>query len=188
MSVLYQAAAEAGNASVVVDSSKSPEIAAALSLSGDLDLVLVNLVRDPRAVAVSWVKRNNDIGMARKSAERWKQRQSELKQFENIPGIDFITLRYEDFTRQPQENLELILERAGVPGSFPKPIAAKRYEIAWSRQHLFPPAKEKILSAMPAETTIIPSNGWRHPRHWRERFLATYTTFPLGLGYRYGLF
>ena len=165
-----------------------PEIAAALSLSGDLDLVLVNLVRDPRAVAVSWVKRNNDIGMARKSAERWKQRQSELKQFENIPGIDFITLRYEDFTRQPQENLELILERAGVPGSFPKPIAAKRYEISWSRQHLFPPANEKILSAMPAETTIIPSNGWRHPRHWRERFLATYTTFPLGLGYRYGLF
>ncbi|MCP4469520.1 MAG: sulfotransferase [Gammaproteobacteria bacterium] len=188
MSALYHAAAKAVDASVVVDSSKSPEIAAALSLTGDLDLVLVNLVRDPRAIAVSWVKRNDDFGMARKSAERWRKRQLELRQFDNIPGIEFITLRYEDFTRQPQKYLELILEHAGEAGSFPQPIAAKQYEISWRRQHLFPPANEKILSAMPSETTIIPSDGWRHRRHWRERLVATYTTFPLSLKYGYGLF
>ena len=187
MSGLYHAAAKTADASVVIDSSKSPEIAAALSLTNDLELILVNLIRDPRAIAVSWVKRNNDFGMARKSAERWKQRQLELRQFNNIPGIEFITLRYEDFVSQPQEFLQLILERAGEPGSFPQPIEAGRYEISWRRQHLFPPANEKILSTMPSETTIIASNGWRHPRYWRERLVATRTTFPLGLKYRYGL-
>ena len=188
LSDLYHSAAKTADASVVIDSSKSPEIAAALSLTGDLNLILVNLVRDPRAIAVSWVKRNNDFGMARKSAARWRQRQQELRQFDNTPGTDFITLRYEDFVEQPQQFLELILERAGEPASYPQPIAANRYEISWERQHLFPPANEKILSAMPTETTIIPSNGWRHPRYWRERLVATLTTFPMGLRYRYGLF
>lgn len=188
LSRLYHAAAKTADASVVIDSSKSPEIAAALYLTGDLDLILVNLVRDPRAIAVSWVKRNNDFGMARKSAVRWRQRQQELRQFDNTPGVDFITLRYEDFVEQPQRFLELILERVGEPGAFPQPITANRYAISWDRQHLFPPANEKILSAMPAETTIIPSNGWRQSRYWRERLVATLTTFPLGLRYGYGLF
>jgi hypothetical protein len=187
MSALYHAAADTADATVVVDSSKSPEIAAALALAHDLELVLVNLVRDPRAVAVSWVKRNDDFGMARKSAQRWKQRQRELRSFESVPGIEFITLRYEDFVSQPQQCLKLILARAGEPGSVPQPIAARRYAISWARQHLFPPANEKILSAMPTETTIVPSSGWRHPRHWRERLVASYTTFPLGLRYGYGL-
>lgn len=188
MSALYHAAAKAADASVLVDSSKSPEIAAALSLTGDLDLVLVNLVRDPRAIAVSWVKRNDDFAMARKSAQQWSKRQRELRRFDKIPGIQFITLRYEDFTAQPQEYLELILAHAGEPGSYPRPIEARKYEISWRRQHLFPPANEKILSSRPTETTIIPSAGWRHRRHWRERFVATCTTFPLNLKYGYGLF
>ena len=152
ISALYRAAGEIAGARVVVDSSKSPEIAAALALADDLDLVLVNLVRDPRAVAVSWVKRNKDFGMARKSAERWRHRQLELREFANIPGIDFITLRYEDFVDQPQTFLQAILQCADVEEALAAPLDDKCYAISWNRQHLFPPANEKILAQMPTET------------------------------------
>ncbi len=51
---IYRAAADLSGASVVVDSSKHTSTAYALSHDADVDLRVLHLVRDPRAVAFSW--------------------------------------------------------------------------------------------------------------------------------------
>lgn len=51
---VYEAAAAVSGARVLVDSSKHPADAALLAASGEVDLRVLHLVRDPRAVAHSW--------------------------------------------------------------------------------------------------------------------------------------
>ena len=51
---VYTAVAEVSGAQAVVDSSKNPSLAFCLRWCRDLDLRIVHIVRDPRAVAYSW--------------------------------------------------------------------------------------------------------------------------------------
>ena len=56
---LTQYRAKTGN-DIFVDTSKSPEIALAYSLLDGVEVYVLNLVRDPRAVACSWAKKFGD--------------------------------------------------------------------------------------------------------------------------------
>ena len=51
---IYRAVAEVTGARVVVDASKGPALGQALAGAPGIDLRLLNVVRDPRAVAWSW--------------------------------------------------------------------------------------------------------------------------------------
>lgn len=55
-SSLYAAALACSGAEVVVDSSKHVSLAAALAVSDEVDLRVVQVVRDPKSVADSWAK------------------------------------------------------------------------------------------------------------------------------------
>jgi len=54
---LYQAIAEVSGCRTVVDSSKHASLAFCLSRGGDLDIRVIHVVRDSRAVAYSWTTR-----------------------------------------------------------------------------------------------------------------------------------
>ena len=85
----------------VVDSTKAPEIALAFSLLPDVELFLLNLVRDPRAVVCSWYKRKQSYSAVIKNARDWSARQRRLEDWKPAFGARFYTLRYEDLASKP---------------------------------------------------------------------------------------
>ncbi len=117
--------AETG-AALVIDSSKSPAVAAILANLPQIDLWLVHLVRDPRAFAYSWRRgkpRDDAPGGgyqpgAIRCAVRWVvtnhwcERACRL-----VPRERSMVVRYEDFVARPREVAASIMALAGEPAA-----------------------------------------------------------------------
>lgn len=168
---LLDAIQQAAGADRFVDASKSPEMARAVSLIEGTDARVLNLVRDPRAVAVSWRERRGRIAAAWKFSRDWAWRQRTLELWSAALGERLRQVRYEDFAARPRETVEAIAAWAGLPppDNFDRPDHAA---ISWAGQHLYPPANERVLAERATEVTIRPSNGWRADRHRLTRLLA----------------
>lgn len=121
---LYRAFAEATGASVVVDASKTPALAAALSASDELALRCIHLVRDPRAVAYSESKEHwstlqsnlrPPVRSASRSALTWcaYNASAEWVRHRQRGRVPWTIIRYEDFATQPESSLQ---ELAGLIG------------------------------------------------------------------------
>jgi hypothetical protein len=118
-SVLYQAVAEVTGCRIIVDSSKRPAYALLVSTMEDVELSVIHLVRDSRAVCHSWTRkklRPEIVGvegyMSRshpsKKVWRWilsnTMVEASSRRFQR-----FRRLRYEDFVRDPRGELERIV-------------------------------------------------------------------------------
>ena len=116
---LYTAIAERAGARYVVDASKWPVQALALSRSG-LDVRVIHLVRDPRGVAYSLSKENilrpHAVGQPEVmfhesslvAAARWLAIQTESDALARC-GLPVVRMRYEDFVRDPREQVRSAL-------------------------------------------------------------------------------
>ena len=121
---LYRAAARVTGSHVIVDSSKLPTYGRLLGSIPDIDLNVVQLVRDPRAAASSWAasKVQPDRGVAgymerlspTHSALLWDLWNSTARSFLSRPSTEYMTLRYEDFVAQPLESIRRIVELLGM--------------------------------------------------------------------------
>lgn len=164
LAALVGAAASVTKASFLIDASKSPEIALALSLSNGTDVWVLNLVRDPRAVAVSWSKK---VGFetALQRSKAWLHRQAILARWSKEIGRQFALLRYEDFTAHPKVTLEELLNWVGeelVDEVFTSDSSAR---LSWRMQHLYPPANESFIAEKSESVEICEANAWRDPRN-----------------------
>lgn len=117
---LYGAIKAASGARVIVDSSKSPTHALALSRLPGIEVDLVHLVRDPRAVAFSRQREQSQPQFQRgtddapvesvsTSACRWLITNS-LAECLSASTRSYCRLRYEDFLADPKAVLSKILE------------------------------------------------------------------------------
>lgn len=125
-SALYQAIAEVSGRRVIVESSKNPLRARLLSLSGDLDVRLIHLVRDARGVAWSRMKalhKSRDSGVPREirprpitvSAAYWSLMNRYSEQVRHaFPERPSIRIHYEDLVGWPSDTLRAIGDLAGV--------------------------------------------------------------------------
>jgi hypothetical protein len=122
---LYRAVATIAGRDTVVDSSKYPTTALALSEADDIDLRLIHMVRDPRAVAYSWshpkIDRNIDPPILMKALPLWlvvPQWDLWNTFAERVGGRvgPYMQLRYEDLASNPGPILERVLEFGGIPG------------------------------------------------------------------------
>ncbi len=166
-----------------VDSSKAPEIALAFSLLPDVELYLLNLVRDPRAVVCSWYKRKESYSAAVRNARDWAARQQRLEDWKPAFGTRFYTLRYEDLADRPVDAIESIAEWSGLPVPDTLFETADRAHIGWSNQHLYPPANERVLQEKQSDVQIAVADSWRDPAN---RWLHRLTRFFSGaVGRRY---
>jgi hypothetical protein len=109
---VYRAIADTANAACVVDASKWPVQALALHRGG-IDVRVIHLVRDVRAVAHSHIKRGKRPPV---TAVRWvlDQAQAEMLRY---CGLPFVRVRYEDFVQCPRRTLETALTQLGLPCS-----------------------------------------------------------------------
>ncbi len=124
LSVL-RAVAATSRSKVVVDSSKDPGRAMALSLVPEIELVVVHVVRDPRGVAYSMAKAfgkdaskaiyHSDPGSpVLRSSALWTLTNA-LSELAGRVGADrFVRIRYEDLMADPGKELQRVGDVAGL--------------------------------------------------------------------------
>jgi hypothetical protein len=125
---VYAAIGQVSGCLVVTDSSKHASLAFCLRNSG-LDLRVVHIVRDSRAVAYSWsrvVKRPETLTETRmrtypaaSAAARWNVQNAALHLLVRA-GTPTLRVRYEDLVGAPAATLSDIAAFAGLPGSGPE--------------------------------------------------------------------
>jgi hypothetical protein len=147
-----------------VDSSKIPEIAFAYSLLPLVNLKVVNLIRDPRAIAVSWAKKKNDAKYGLFYADEWIKRQQKIKSWAFNSKLPFFTLKYEDLCALPKNKLLELFKFLNIDEKnlF---LSDKAIRINWLKQHIYPPANEKILHEKLSVYEIIESLDWQLSEH-----------------------
>lgn len=116
MSDLYRIVADETGSDLLIDSSKWPLDPSLLAPSSDLQPFVVHLVRDPRAVAVSWKKTktfpDSDSPMPRfgplHTAMSWTARTMAAEVVVRRLNSAGLTLRFEDFLGRPDEKVREI--------------------------------------------------------------------------------
>jgi hypothetical protein len=121
---LYQAIAQVSGCRLVVDSSKHASLAFCLSRSQAVDLRVIHVVRDSRAVAYSWTTRvrrpeaSADSYMTRYSAARaagqWNAQNGALQLLARS-GTPMLRVRYEDLATSVKPALRAIAGFVGLP-------------------------------------------------------------------------
>ncbi len=128
---LVRAVAEVSGGRVIVDSSKRAQDAAVLAGLDDVDHYVLHMVRDPRAVAFSWGKRDKTIRTAEgtramgsrgllSSVTRWMENGLGAEALRpSVPRDRWLFLRYEDFAAHPRASIARILAFLGEEGALP---------------------------------------------------------------------
>lgn len=175
---LYLITADAAGGTMLIDSSKSVHLALALSLIPEIDLYVLNLVRDPRAVSISWAKVLKNEQKLRGRTRNWVGRQQRLQLIKQANPEKFMVLRYEDLTSDPVRWVAEIQKWAGLATDASFFIDANTATISWDRAHLFPPANATVLKERKSEIAIKPADSWRDPKNAALHKMAEELTFP----------
>lgn len=190
LGVLYRAIHQESGGRVLIDSSKSPVYLYALNGVPGIELHVVHLVRDSRAVAhswsrkkirpeIHWERRYMPRYSLRKSARDWR-RNNLAAQFYRFVGKSYVRLRYEDFVRDPASSLAPALERLGLAFGAAGDVPGDRLA----------PAVAHTVSGNPmrmsAEEVLIREDlRWKSEMSRARRWFVTALTWPLLLCYGY---
>lgn len=186
---LYGAVRQAARADWVVDASKDPVYGQFLSMLPGFELWILHLVRDPRAVSHSWrsIRRHpltGEPGLRMslvKSAALWTTWNA-LATWIGRPARR-TRVRYEDFTRVPEDTLDRVINfvgRPGLEGDFLNGRIARLDE-----SHILSGDFGRFRKG---KVEIRASNRWRGGLRSHESALVTALTVPLLAAYRYPLF
>jgi hypothetical protein len=193
---IYRAVADVTGSHVVVDASKGPALGQALAGAHDIDLRMLNVVRDPRAVAWSWrqqVARPHAASTtsggeemwripAHRSAAQWSALQLEMEAIAGLGGVPSARLRYETFVADPVGTLVDVTTSLGVPLS-----AADLPAVVEGRVELGP---SHGLSGNPGRfrsgsIELRRDDGWTTEMPTTDRAVVTALTLPLLRTYGY---
>jgi Sulfotransferase family len=121
---IYEAARTVSGAEVIIDSSKFTSLAYCLRRDPELDLRLLHLIRDSRAVAYSWTKlvRRPEVVDGESYMHRFRPARlaflwdlhNTLLELPRLAGTPTRTLRYEEFARDPRAVLRDVAAFAGL--------------------------------------------------------------------------
>ncbi len=188
---LYHAVAEVTESAVVVDSSKYPSYGYLLSLIDSLDVRVVYLVRDPRAVAYSWTRKKVEVTtegvtapMGRhapwRSALDWDVWALLAEQYRHAAVQPSMRLRYEDFVRRPAEAVDSILEFAGRPALPPGFLEGGAADLSGNHTVGGNPGRLRT-----GRVALRADNEWRSAMRPVDRWAVTGITLPGTLAYGY---
>jgi len=196
---VYAAVAGVSGCDLVLDSSKHPSLAFCLRWQPDVDLRVLHLVRDPRAVAYSWSKqvRRPDTDqpsyMTRYSpaiaAMQWNIQNAAFGLLART-GVPAMRLRYEDFTAEPEPTLRRVAGFAGLPdrdsypfltaGGGPSGVAPVSARLEGSHSVSGNPVRFTT-----GQVPIRADEQWRTHMPRAQQRAVTALTVPLMAGYGY---
>jgi Sulfotransferase family len=191
---LYAAVAGVSGCDLVVDSSKHPSLAHCLRWQPDVDLRVLHLVRDPRAVAYSWSRQvlrpdtDTQSYMTKYSsataAKQWNVQNAAFHLLARS-GVPTMRLRYEDFTAEPELTLHQIARFAGRPAQDSYPFLTT-HGTSWAAQL----ACGHSVSGNPMRFTtgqvlISRDEKWQASMSQAQQRAVTALTLPLLAGYGY---
>ena len=190
---IYSPIAEVTSSHVIVDASKGPARGQALAGAPGVDLRMLNVVRDPRAVAWSWnrrVERPHATGgteqmwriPAHRAAAQWSALQLEMEAIAGLGGVRSSRLRYEDFVADPVGTLVAATAALGVPLSpadLPT-VVEGRIELGPSHGLAGNPARFRSGSI-----DLRRDDRWAAEMPTADRVVVTALTLPLLKAYGY---
>lgn len=192
---LYAAIATVSGCEVVVDSSKHPSLAFCLGASSDLDLRVIHVVRDSRAVAYSWsrrVKRPEAITPSymrtiapAETAWQWSYQNAALQLLAKA-GTPTLRVRYEDLATAPESALIRIAGFAGLTAAadqlaFVGADGASR----WADLGISHTVSGNPMRFATGRIPIRVDDEWRTAMPTRQRRTVTALTLPLLARYGY---
>ncbi len=192
---LYAAVAEVSGQQVVVDSSKRPSLAYVLRTMPDIDLRVVQVVRDPRGVAFSFNKHvalpegaalgdEMPRSSTRKVSRRWVTVNLAVAALDRC-GVAVARIRYEDLVADPRTSLRRILTfTADRPGD------AADADLSWvNPEHVTVPRTHVVAAGrIRLHDGTMPlrlDEQWRADLPTRDRRLVELVTAPLRRWYGY---
>jgi hypothetical protein len=186
---LYPAVARVTGARVVVDSSKRPGEAIALGMVPTVSPFYLLLVRDPRAVALSWLRPKTLTDLDRPVVMRRRGPvDSTLRWYAWNAAADLVgrlgigpsrTIRYEDFAANPQAHTRGLQAFVGEPQTDGPFLDDRTALIALTHTASGNPSR-----FVTGEVSIRPDDRWRSELSGARRWLTTAIALP-GL-VRYG--
>lgn len=175
LGAVYRAIAEIGQADVVVDSTKVPSHALVAARFTGLDVYVVHLVRDPRAVAYSWLT-NPDAGNRRltsgaafrglgsvRGTVQWAGRTVATELLVRpVLNRRYLRLRYEDLATDPARSIDRIIQLLSPREDVRSPITAGNVNL--SENHILAGNRSKFQRG---EMEIRYDGRWTShlPRH-----------------------
>jgi hypothetical protein len=169
---------------VVVDSTKHPAYASVLGGVKGIDLRLVHVVRDPRAVGYSWIRKKVQLDETRPrymrshgalySAFMWDVLNLAIERMWRRLDARYLLVRYEDFVREPRESVRRVVEFAGEDQAS-LPFRTER-TVFLSGNHTISGNPSRFQTGL---VDIEPDDEWRASMRRRDEWLSTGATLPL---------
>jgi hypothetical protein len=185
---LYAHLVDVTGARVVVDASKRPEDAAVLAGVSSVDLYVLHIVRDPRAVVFSWsrVKPSPDGTTVMQRMRPWRivrdwmesNAGAELLR-RHIPDDRWFFSTYEDFAARPRETVRDIVAFLHEDGEAP---FVTDDTVVLDGNHTLLGNPDRFRTGA---VTIAPDERWRSQMPRRQQIGVKVATLPLMLRYGY---
>ena len=185
---LYRAIPAATGSRLVVDASKWPMYGAMVSMLPSVEMYVLHLVRDPRAVAFSWTRSKVKPGEmyippqnVLKTTGYWVAVNPAVERFWNSESNPrYMRMTYESFVREPRPSLERILEFVGEPG-LELPMRGERTMMVDATHSV---AGNESRAAR-GELTLRLDDEWRGKLPAAHRRLVETLTWPMLVKYGY---
>jgi hypothetical protein len=190
VSRVYSALSAVSGSDLIVDSSKELPYVFLLRSVRDLDVFVVHLVRDSRAVAFSWqrVRRRPEITSeirymprygVRKTSRDWMEKNMLSELYERLDG-GLVRVRYEDMAASPETTVNRILDVAARSlGIAPLGRYQDRSDI---QQHTISGNPVRFAETVPP---VRLDDEWQTAMPTRDRIQVSLLTAPLLVRYGY---
>lgn len=192
LSQLYHAIQEVLGCQVIVDSSKDPSHGFLLSEISGIDLRIVHLVRDSRAVAYSWRRKKRNLEVKDKivymrtlhpatSALMWAVSNT-LTELLASRAKYYSRLKYEELVAQPEETIKKVLGRLGFNAMLKSPFIKENVVLLNKTTHNISGNPSKFATG---EVRISLDREWIDFLPLKYKVLVTGLTLPWLLKYGY---
>ncbi len=174
---LYSNISKSFNAKIIVESSRYPSRALMLSRCKNLEVYIIHLVRDPRGVINSQLKKQQErIGrrslIALRNIFNWNITLLIGLLIQLIKNKKASFLSYENFITAPKESLNKILNEAKI-NSKTLPEISDANSVYIKPVHVFSGNENRFLSG---ETKIRQDVKWKMELHWFTKFVVSLLT------------
>jgi hypothetical protein len=186
---LYRAVAAASQSRVIVDSSKWPSYGRLLETIPGFDVRVVHLVRDPRAVAYSWLRRTPVLDRyppeelyrrPANSSARWTAWNAAAELYWSRAPDRYLRVRYEDFVAAPRASTQRILDHVGEPDAVLPFVSDDAVELGVT--HTLAGNPNRLRSG---RVELKLDDEWKTRMRRADRAVVGALTLPLLVRYRY---